>query len=138
MNDLITLDDYTKGRDKQYPDEWTEDVKNNAIKLLKIVNSFLNELGIKEAKVSSGFRPAAINGKITNAAKKSYHMTGLAIDILDDKNQDLAKLIASKPDLLRKYNLWLESPASTKGQNSNWAHLDLGKRTDRSSRIFLP
>jgi len=134
MNDLITLDQYSMGRDKLYPDEWTQDVQNNAIRLLKIVNAFLNELGIKEAIVSSGFRPAAINGKITNAAKKSYHMIGLAVDIKDNDNQDLANLIASNPDLLRKYNLWLESPAATKG----WAHIDLGSRMDRPSRVFNP
>lgn len=128
------MEDYTKGRDKQYPEEWTLEVQNNAKRLLDIVNKFLIELGIDKVEVTSGFRPVAINGALSNSAKRSYHMTGLAIDIADNKTQDLARLIKSRPDLLKKYGLWLESPDATKF----WAHIDLGVRTDRPSRVFNP
>jgi hypothetical protein len=136
----ITLDDYTKdpqtGADRrlQYPLDWTPEVQANAIKLLKVINSFLTELGIEEATVSSGFRPLAINNKTLHAAKSSYHMSGLAVDLKDNNIQDLGKLIASRPDLLKKYNLWLEDLNHT----HYWTHLDLGTRTDRPSRVFLP
>lgn len=136
--ELITLDKYLMGRDKLYPLEYTPDVENNAKKLLEAVNAFLVELGIKSATVTSGFRPAAINVALANSAKKSYHMLCLAVDILDNNNQDLAHLVASRPDLLRKYSLFLESPIATKGKNTNWVHLDLGARTDRPNRIFNP
>jgi len=131
---MITMEDYTKGRDKQYPEEWTPEVQANAIKLLDIVNKFLTELGIDEVEVTSGFRPAAINASLPNSAKRSYHMTGLAVDLSDNKTQDLARLIKSRPDLLKKYSLWLESPDATK----YWCHIDLGVRTDRASRVFIP
>jgi len=135
---MITMEDYTKGRDKQYPEEWTPEVQANAIKLLDIVNKFLTELGIDEVEVTSGFRPAAINASLPNSAKRSYHQISLAIDLLDDKDQNLAKLISSRPDLLRKYSLWQENPNATKGKITNWSHIDLGVRQDRPSRIFNP
>ena len=133
-NKLIALEQYAMGRDKLYPLDWTDEVKNNAIKLLDIINTFLTELGIEEAIVSSGFRPPAINNKTTNAAKRSYHMIGLAIDLKDNEQQNLGKLVASRPDLLKKYNLWLEDLNHTK----YWVHLDIGTRADRPSRVFLP
>lgn len=139
---MISLSDYLTASG-EYPErekspEVTPEVIANAEKLLKAVNSLLAELNIKFAKVSSGFRPAAVNAGIGNAAKKSSHMTGKAIDLLDDKAQSLAKLLASKPELLRKYGLFLEDPESTKGQNSNWCHVDIADRPDRPSRIFKP
>lgn len=142
--DVITLDMYftdfitKKDRRKEYPNDFTPEILANAKKLLVQINAILIDLGIEKAQVSSGWRPEAINNKTTNAAKKSYHMLGLAIDILDNKNQDLSKLVASKPDLLKKYNLWLEDSASTKGKNTNWCHMDLGTRSDRPVRIFKP
>lgn len=124
-----------------YPErESHKDVnKDNAERLLKAVNSFLVELDYKGiVKISSGFRPPEVNAGIGNAAKKSLHMECLAVDILDDKNQTLGKLCASKPDLMKKYGLFLEDLTSTLGKNTNWTHLDLGTRADRPSRIFKP
>jgi hypothetical protein len=138
MKELINLKQYKMGRDLLYPDEWTKEVESNAINLLEKVNELLNELGIQEAVVSSGFRPAAINGKITHAAKRSYHMLGMAVDIVDNKNQDMGKLIASRPDLLLKHGLWLEDLSSTIGHTTNWVHLDCGVRQERPSRTFKP
>lgn len=135
---LITLEQYAMGRDKLYPNEWTSEVQQNAKTLLEKVNALLNELSVSSAVVTSGFRPAAINNKITNAAKKSAHMIGKAVDILDNKNQDLAKLVANSPILLKKYGLWMESMTATKGKNTNWVHLDTMDRKDRPSRVFLP
>lgn len=140
MSDIINLDLYftdfvTKvDRRKQYASQFTPELLANAQKLLIQVNALLNDLGIKSAAVSSGWRPPTLNAATPNAAKNSYHQICLAVDILDNAKQDLAHLVASRPDLLKKYNLWLESPGSTK----NWAHLDLGVRTDRPSRVFLP
>jgi hypothetical protein len=94
----------------------------------------LAELNWKgEIKISSGFRPSNVNAQIKNAAKKSLHMTGLAVDIED--NGELAKTIMSKPELLAKYKLWLEYPDFTNG----WCHLDLSvSRADRAVRVFNP
>lgn len=144
MQEVINLDlyfrDYVTKSDRrqQFAAECTPEVLANAKKLLIQVNALLIELGIKKADVTSGWRPASINSQTQNAAKKSFHMLGLAVDILDDSKQNLANLVASRPDLLKKYNLWLEDPKSTRGKNTNWVHLDLGVRADRPSRIFLP
>ncbi len=143
-NSPISLDLYftdfvtKKDRRKQYASDFTQEINNNAIILLDKVNSLLGELGIKTADVTSGWRPEAINSKTANAAKRSAHMIGKAVDILDNENQDLAKLVASRPDLLRKYELFMEDMNSTRGKNTNWCHVDYMSRSDRSSRVFIP
>lgn len=142
---MINLTEYLTASGK-YPErakspELTTTVINNSNILLGKVNSLLQELGVKQRiTVSSGFRPSKVNTNTPNAAKGSLHQKGMAIDILDDKSQTLASLIASRPDLLRKYGLWLESPKHTIGKNTNWVHLDSDSiiRKDRPSRIFIP
>lgn len=126
-----------------YPDrasskELTPELLTNAKALIMAVNNLLKDLNISSVRVSSGFRPSAVNGQIANAAKKSLHQQCLAVDILDSKDQTIAKLIESKPELLKKHGLWMEHKDSTKGQYTNWVHLDLGKRVDRPVRIFKP
>lgn len=136
LNDVVTASGRYPERAKS--PELTDDVKSNINDLIDKVLSLLLDLGIKQVSVSSGFRPSAVNAATKGAAKKSGHMAGKCVDIVDDKDQTLGKLIASKPELLRKYGLFLEDLASTKGQNSNWAHLDTIERKDRPSRTFKP
>lgn len=133
--EIINLSDYITASGK-YPertksDELTKTVKDNAVVLLNKVNQLLEELGIKEAKVSSGFRPSAVNAKTKGAAKKSMHLSGRAVDLADPKHEIVHKILA-RPELLAKYELWLEDPAST----PSWAHLDTGTRSDRPLRVF--
>ena len=135
---VITPAAYFMGRDSKYPEELTKEVQENVIILLEKVNALLFELKITKASVSSGWRPAAINASVANSAKKSHHMTGKAVDILDDSSQTLANKILVNPELLKKFNLWLEDPTSTKGKNTNWVHLDIGDRSDRALRMFKP
>lgn len=134
----ITFEQYLMGREKTYPSELTQDIVNNINELLDKVNCLLFELKVEKASVSSGWRPAAVNAATAGSAKKSLHMTGKAVDILDSSDQKLAHLILSKPELLKTYGLWIEDPTSTKGKNTNWVHLDTGVRTDRSLRMFKP
>lgn len=135
---MISLKDYLTASGK-YPErenhkEATQEVKDSALKLIPKVEALLAELGIKEVKVSSGFRPSEVNAGIAGAAKKSLHMTGNAID-LEDPEGKLDKLIMEHPELLKKHGLWLEHPDSTKG----WCHLDQSiSRSDRPIRIFRP
>jgi uncharacterized protein YcbK (DUF882 family) len=136
---MIKLNDYItssgKYPDRANSDELTDEVRANATGLLDLVNQFLEELKVdtENLSVSSGFRPAAVNAAISNSAKKSLHMTGLAIDISDPDNS-LDKLIQENPELLEKYGLWLEHPDST----PRWTHLDKGNRSSRKVRIFHP
>ncbi len=135
---MLTLKDWVTSSGK-YPEranseELTDDVKKQAEAFLAVLNAFLQELTPDVAyKVSSGFRPSSVNSKIPNAAKRSLHMTGLAIDLEDPENE-LDQLITSKPELLDKYGLWLEHPDST----PKWTHLDKGTRSQRKIRIFHP
>lgn len=134
---MITLTDYITASGK-YPErlksnELTEEVKANAVDLLNDVNKLLDEVGIPNRKVSSGFRPSNVNAGIKGAAKRSLHMTGKAIDLSDPDGQ-IAKKIAARPDLMRKYGIFLESPSHTKG----WCHLDKANRSDRPNRQFIP
>lgn len=133
---MFTKDQYLMGRDKDYP--LTEELKTNTDRLLIVIESFFSDLNYsKPLVVSSGYRPEAINSAI-GGAKKSAHSQCLAVDILDDKSQNLANLVKSRPDLLRKYNLFMENPMNTIGKWTNWVHLDLYNRPDRPSRIFNP
>lgn len=130
--DIITASG--KYPERQYSSELTEEVKNN-IKIIKNrVNNLLNELNVKTATVSSGFRPQSVNTKIKNAAKKSLHTQGLAVD-LEDVGQFISNKIKNSPELLKKHNLWLENNNYTK----TWCHLDASStRKDREIRIFIP
>ena len=58
-------------------------------------------------------------------------MSGRAIDLYDPKHEIMQKIMA-QPDLLKKYDLWLEDPEKT----PTWTHLDNGTRTERALRIF--
>lgn len=131
LDDLIT----SSGRypSRRTSSDLTQEVRINLERLLPLVNALLLDLGVTQAKVSSGFRPAAVNAKIPGAAKKSLHMRGLAVDLTDPEGT-LAKLLLAKPNLLDKYGLWLENPTHTPG----WMHLDLGTRAARPLRIFNP
>jgi hypothetical protein len=140
--ELVTLEmsitSSGKYEDRLTHKELTPEVKSHLTELLKKINSLLGELGITKVEVSSGFRPSDVNGKTKGAAKHSLHQTGWAIDILDDHNQSLAKAILIKPELLEKYDLWIEDPAHTIGTNTNWVHLDQGTRSPRPIRKFIP
>lgn len=134
---MLTIKDILTSSGK-YPDreshpECTEEVKNNAKKLIDILNPFLEELGIKNPVVSSGFRTSDANAALANSAKKSLHMQGLACDLSDIKGT-IDKLVESRDDLKKKYGIWQESPASTNG----WCHLDIKSRGKRDKNTFNP
>jgi hypothetical protein len=92
-------------------------------------------LEISKAKVSSGFRPSEVNAATKGAAKKSNHMLGNAIDILDDKKQSLANKLT--PEILAKYNLYMEDKSATVGKMTNWVHLQIVPPKSKK-RIFFP
>jgi len=135
--EVISFQDYItasgKYNERLTHKELDDEKVQNAYKLLEKVNVLLNDLGVYQVAVSSGFRPSDINAGIVGAAKKSLHMSCLAIDIADLDGK-LDKLIASRDDLLKKYGLWLENPKKT----INWCHLDCKDRGKRDLNIFMP
>lgn len=130
---MITLTDYWMGRDKQYPPG--NSTRQNAMDLLEKVNTLLDNAaaaGVKLTRmdqttgtlVSSGYRPAAINDRTANSAKRSTHMTGQGIDVQDDQNQSFARFCLRNLDLLAELGLWMEDPRWTYSFNDDhWVHL---------------
>jgi len=133
--------DRAKIRDEKAKDKKAEDARvseldlarANAALLVERINLLFEDLGIEVPEVSSGFRPSAVNAAIPNAARKSLHMTGLAIDFRDADGK-LDELFSQNDALLKKYGLWQEHPDATKG----WAHLDLKDRGPRAKNQFRP
>lgn len=133
---MITLNDYITASGK-YPErlkssELTDEVKKNAQKLLDKVNALLKDLNLKDIKVSSGFRPSAVNANIKGAAKKSNHLSGNALDLLDPKNK-LDELFMNNLKLLEKHGLYLEHPSKT----NTWSHLQQVPPAS-GNRVFMP
>lgn len=126
--------------------ELTTQVLSNIDRLCNAVNNLLNEIQWQgEISISSGFRTSASNAATAGAAKKSSHMLGLAIDIVQPlKDNTLGKKIRQaqnnqgKKGILGRYGLMMESIEVTVGQNTSWVHLDLIPRSERPSMEFKP
>ncbi len=148
---MITIQDWITSSGR-YPErakspDLTPEVLKNAEDLIARVNALLKEIGwTKPVSISSGFRPAAVNSKIQNAAKRSAHMTGKALDIFQDKKdaQELGRLIRKIQDnqgvkgILGRHGLMMESLEATIGKNSDWVHIDTVFRKERPSMEFKP
>lgn len=131
---MLTLEDYF-GR-VLHIEAPSDEVKVNAGILLARVNALLHDCAMIEAaaipKVNSGWRPAAYNAGIPNAAPKSKHITGQAIDIADPDGE-LDEYLFKNQNVLEDHGLWMENPLATKG----WTHLQ--STPPRSgNRVFIP
>jgi hypothetical protein len=115
-----------------------EDVRTNAAELLERVNTLLAiaaVAGLPEAAephVNSGWRSAEYNARVPNAAPRSKHITGQAVDIADPEGA-LDNWCVTNLHELEAAGLWLEHPLATKG----WCHLQsVAPRS--GSRMFYP
>ena len=115
--------------DRERSPECTDLVRQNAAELIKRVNPLLEELGVNPS-VNSGFRTSTSNDKTANAAKKSSHMEGKAVDLHDPDNA-LEKQVTV--ELLEKYDLYKEDSSATPG----WVHLTT-RPPGSKHRIFKP
>ena len=135
---MITEDDYFGRMSHQY--EPDAEVRRNAQKLLDKVNALLDVLnethpgidGAMNPWVNSGWRPAAYNATIPNAAVKSKHITGQAIDLRDDDGY-LDEFLYANQKYLQLAGLYMENPAATKG----WTHLQ-SVPPKSGNRVFFP
>ena len=131
----ITLADYYMGRDRLYPQELTPELAANARRMVERANALLQRAGLRRA-VNSGWRPAAINAAVKNAAKNSRHLHCLAIDI-DDDDGALDAWCMAHPEVLEELGLWLEHPSAT----PRWCHLQIvqyGSWAPGKPRYFFP
>jgi hypothetical protein len=139
---MISLADYWMGRDKLHAADMDPGLIANATLLLSRVNPLLFKiaaLGQKVEKspatgtlVTSGWRPASLNAHVRNAAPRSKHIAGLAIDLYDPSG-DLDEFLFAHPALLADLGLWAEHPAATKG----WCHLQCVPPRS-GNRFFFP
>lgn len=121
-----------------YPFEFNAQIYANGVETLKRANRLLEIFrdatgaDLAEYGINSGWRPPSYNKAIANAARKSKHMTGEAIDINDDDG-DLDQWCMDNLNILEGIGLWLEHPSATKG----WCHLQIvPPRSGR--RVFYP
>jgi hypothetical protein len=127
----LKLADYYMGRDKLYRGELTRELRANARNTLQRVNRLLRR-AVMMRRVSSGWRPAAINAGVPGAAQGSKHLSCLAID-LEDRDGALDAWCMAHLDVLETLGLWLEHPDATPG----WCHLQT--QPPRSgNRAFKP
>lgn len=127
----ITKDELLMGRDKSYPKEYTKEISDNLDRLLAAMNQVRAAYG-SPMKVTSGWRPAAINGAIPNAAKRSNHMMGLAVDI-SDRDGKLRQWVLDNLALMQKLGIYVEDFRWT----ATWVHFQVIP-TRSGKRIFLP
>ncbi len=86
------------------------------------------------AIVNSGYRTQSINAAIPNAAPKSKHLTGNAIDIRDVGGELKAWLVTEKGKaIMNVCGLFMEHPSAT----PKWCHLqDIAPKS--GNLIFYP
>lgn len=130
----------------------TEEVRNNAIELIKRVNLLAELL---EERLGYKLPPVLISGKgglrsledneSVKGVNKSPHLTGEAIDICDPE-YIISRAILNNLDLLEKVDLYMENPYCTTSKTitkmwngmtfmNNWIHLQTRKA---SVRVFNP
>jgi len=135
---MLTAEDYFGRMSRIAGEEPTREIRENATELLERVNALLAEkcfLAFPSATnpvVNSGWRTPGYNASIANAAPKSKHMSGQAIDIRDQDNA-LDAYLVTHTDLLVKHRLWMENPIATSG----WCHLQ-SVPPRSGNRCFLP
>jgi hypothetical protein len=138
----ITLEHYLMDREKVYPDELTPEIRKNAETTVSLVNALLAVLEtegvpleahpVSQSLVSSGWRPPQINRQVKNAAVRSKHMTGEAIDLYDPDGL-IDEYLLARPEPLVALGLYQEHPSATKG----WAHVQIVPPKS-GRRIFYP
>jgi len=114
---MISLDDYLMGRDKTHAGELTETLLENASILLGRCNGLLVLFygDIPKAprrKLTSGWRPQAINDALPVPSPHSTHLTGEGID-LDDADRKLAHWCLLHSSAMKRYSIWMERPEAT-------------------------
>lgn len=110
----------------------------NAKQLAQRVTALLAMFG-HTRRVTSGYRPAAVNAATPGAAKKSNHIICAAAD-LEDHNGMLGEFCMAHLDYLADVGLWLEHPVDTfvrnkDGSFARWCHLQIFPPRSKS-RVF--
>ena len=119
------------GRDKQYPQDYTQQISDNLDKLLAVMNQVRIAYGIP-MRVNSGWRPPSINEATSNAAKGSNHLWGLAVDIADVDGAVWKWVLLNLP-LMQKLGIYFEDKRWT----PTWVHCQCVPPGSKR-RIYVP
>lgn len=128
---MIAKSELLKGRDQQYPNDYTQEISDNLDKLLIPMNKVRSAWNMP-MNVSSGWRPPSINAATPGAATKSKHMIGLAVDIADPDGKLWAWVMKNLP-LMQQLGLYFEDKRWT----PSWVHFQLGAPVS-GKRVFVP
>lgn len=123
---MITREMVLMGREKAHP--LTKEQDANLKVLLERLNRFKAMYG-GEMRVSSGYRPKAINAKV-GGATNSAHLHCQACDF-HDRDGKIRKFIMQNPSVLDTCDLYCEDFNYT----PTWVHLQTRKT---KNRIFKP
>ena len=130
---MITLEAYWKGRDKEYADEITDEIRANAQKTVERANELLARAGRSDINtVDSGWRPSAVNDSTSNAAVHSKHLSAEAVD-LPDADRTLASWCADNLDIAKEIGIWFEDFRWT----PHWVHCQIVPPKS-GRRVFIP
>ena len=134
---MITLEAYWKGRDKEYANELTDEIRANAERTVELANDLLVRAGRSDIDTpNSGWRPSSVNAATNGAARASKHITAEAVD-LPDSDGLLAEWCMDNVDTLKEIGLWAEHPGWTVG----WVHVQIvppGNPPRPQVRVFIP
>ena len=128
---MISMSELLKGRDQEYPDDYTQDVQDNLAKLLDALN-VIRAAYAKPMTVNSGWRPPSVNAATPGAASHSAHCQGLAADIADPDGE-VMKWVLENLQLMKDNGFYFEDFRWT----TNWVHFGL-RRPASGKRIFVP
>ena len=138
---MIELNDYFihNGVDRREQYLCDASIELNVVTLLTRVNALIEAYQAAtgntfNGRINSGWRPPEINACTPNAAAKSKHMTGQAIDLNDDDGDiDEWLMTEQGQKIMADVHLWHEHPSATKG----WAHLQ-SVAPNSGRRTFYP
>lgn len=129
---IFTAADLLMGRAQL--DALPVDHRQNLGILLRRLNKLAAAYG-GPLKVNDGYRRPEDQPR--NAAKKSRHLTGQAVDLDDDDTAYLWHWVKDHLQLMKDIGFWLESPNWTHGPNGTWCHFQIVPPAS-GNRIFVP
>jgi len=127
---VITLEQYRGAKPLEFLYE------ERAKDLLTKVNSLLQELGITQVTVTSGFRSVAHNAAIGGAAN-SKHCQAQAVDLLDT-DRKIGSLVSANLGKLKVRGMSMEDLRyCEKANGSKWIHL-ASVLPKSGNTVFIP
>lgn len=123
VKDILTSSGKFPDRPKKWPPNAFQ--VGNAGELAARLNRLQTSFG-KQLKLSSGYRPKAINDQWLKkgGSPDSWHLDAAAADIEDPKGI-LAKWVHDEEGLVAHFGLWMEKTNRDNGKPRGWVHFQI-------------